>query len=135
MRQNWLLVLFTNSAAFLAAVFFWILSHKLKTIWLIWVFKESISPLALTAMNLVKSPSITAAETGRNHKLAWSGYRHRLGGEAAEDCKSHIRIKDGREVRNFLPYSLNVPDFGLHSQVSFGSGFTSDLLDLGSKDG
>ena len=54
--------LFANSAASLAAVFFWIESRKLDTIWLIWVFKESISPLASTVMNRLKSPSVAAAE-------------------------------------------------------------------------
>lgn len=51
-----------NSAASLAAVFFWILSRKFETIWLIWVFNESISPLASTVMNRLKSPSMAAAE-------------------------------------------------------------------------
>ena len=62
LAKNSDLLLFANSAASLAAVFFWILSRKLDTIWLICVFNESISPLASTVMNRLKSPSIAAAE-------------------------------------------------------------------------
>src|SRR6267154_4816048 len=54
--------LFANSAASLAAVFFWIDSRRLYTIWLICVLSESISPDASTVMNRVKSPSVAAAE-------------------------------------------------------------------------
>ena len=60
--KNSLLLRFANSAASLAAVFFCIESRKLKTMELICVFNESISPLASTVMNRVKSPSIAAAE-------------------------------------------------------------------------
>ena len=53
---------FASSAASRAAVFFWIDSRRLYTIWLICVFNESISPLASTVMNRLKSPSMAAAE-------------------------------------------------------------------------
>jgi hypothetical protein len=53
-------VLLANSAASLAAVFRWILSLKLNTIWLIFRFNSSISPDASTVINLVKSPSVAA---------------------------------------------------------------------------
>lgn len=54
--------LFANSAASLAAVFFWMDSRRLYTIWLICVLSESISPDASTVMKRVKSPSVAAAE-------------------------------------------------------------------------
>ena len=62
LAKNSDLDLFANSAASLAAVFFWMLSRKFDTIWLICVFNESISPLASTVMNRLKSPSMAAAE-------------------------------------------------------------------------
>lgn len=56
------LLLFANSAASLAAVFFCNDSRREKTIWLIFVFKESISPEASTVTKELKSPSVAAAE-------------------------------------------------------------------------
>ena len=53
-------VLLANSAASLAAVFLWIESLRLKTIWLILRFNSSISPDASTVMSFVKSPSVAA---------------------------------------------------------------------------
>lgn len=53
-------VLLANSAASLAAVFRWILSLKLNTIWLILRLSSSISPDASTVINFVKSPSVAA---------------------------------------------------------------------------
>ena len=70
LAKNSLLLLFANSAASLAAVFFCIESRKLKTMELICVFNESISPLASTVMNRVKSPSIAACEICAN-PLTW----------------------------------------------------------------
>jgi hypothetical protein len=60
--RNSLFDLFASSAASLAAVFFSRLVRKLRTIWLILVFKESISPLASTVTNELKSPAVAAAE-------------------------------------------------------------------------
>ena len=56
------LLRFASSAASLAAVFFWMLSRRFDTIWLICVLSESISPLASTVMKRLKSPSMAAAE-------------------------------------------------------------------------
>lgn len=53
-------VLFANSAASLAAVFRWMESLRLNTIWLIFRFSSSISPEASTVMSFVKSPSVAA---------------------------------------------------------------------------
>ena len=38
-------------------------------------------------------------------------------------------------VRDFLPYPLNVSDLGLHTQFALRSDFSSDLLDLRSEHG
>lgn len=62
LARNSDLLLLANSAASLAAVFFWIASLKLNTMLFICVFRESISPDASTVMKRVKSPSIAAAE-------------------------------------------------------------------------
>lgn len=51
-----------NSAASLAIVFFCRLSRSEKTILLILVLSESISPLASTVTKELKSPSVAAAE-------------------------------------------------------------------------
>lgn len=64
--KNSLLLLFANSAASLAAVFFCRDSLKLYTIWLILVLSESISPLASTVTKALKSPSVAAAEIWAN---------------------------------------------------------------------
>lgn len=54
--------LLANSAASLAIVFFCNESRREKTILLILVLSESISPLASTVTNELKSPSVAAAE-------------------------------------------------------------------------
>ena len=62
LAKNSDLDLFASSAASLAIVFFCRLSRNEKTILLIFVFKESISPEASTVTNELKSPSVAAAE-------------------------------------------------------------------------
>ena len=45
-----------------------------------------------------------------------------------------VQRRDGN-VRNFLPDTLDVADFGLTTQLSFGTDFTRDLLDFRGEDG
>jgi len=62
LARNSLLLLLAVSACCLALVFFSIDSRRLYTIWLIFVLRLSISPLASTVIKRVKSPSVAAAE-------------------------------------------------------------------------
>ena len=58
--------LLASSAASRAIVFFWSESRREKTILLIFVLSESISPEASTVTNELKSPSVAAAEICAN---------------------------------------------------------------------
>lgn len=58
LAKNSDLLLLANSAASLAIVFFCKLSRNENTILLILVLSESISPLASTVTNELKSPSV-----------------------------------------------------------------------------
>lgn len=62
LARNSDLLLLASSAASRAIVFFCRLSRSEKTILLILVLSESISPLASTVTNELKSPSVAAAE-------------------------------------------------------------------------
>jgi hypothetical protein len=68
---------------------------------LICVFNESISPLAATGMNLVKSPSIAAAAICSNPHTQY----------VFED---RYKLVEGN-LRDLLPDPLNIPNLGLNS--------------------
>ena len=120
------LVLFANSAASIAAVFFWILSRKVNTIWLIWVLSESTSPLVSTVMNRLGSSSIAAAEIYLRCEIADYGVdRHRK-------VVRHVTIESNRRTERYLHnhFPDNDANFGVTTQFTLSSNFPCDCLHL-----
>ena len=141
LAKNSDLLLFASSAASLAAVFFWMLSRRFDTIWLICVLSESISPLASTVMNRLKSPSIAAAEICAKPRTCVVRLPAMVFTDTLSRAVSADRRDGGdgeaerRDVRDLLPDTLDVADLGLAAQLALGSDLTRDLLDLGREDG
>jgi hypothetical protein len=110
---------FANSAASLAAVFFWIDSRRLYTIWLICVLSESISPDASTVMNRVKSPSVAAAEICAKPRTCEVRFAAIV---LTDILPAHQRIspapqvaQNQEDVRDRLPSALDIRHFRLHT--------------------